>query len=161
LLRYLSLKISTLIETKISTLYKFNDTSIMYFFHKHFVYRHLIGAPDIQHNDTQHNDTQHNDTQHNDTRHNNTQHNDTHHNDIQLNNTLIATLHKDAQHNGTLNGVLLSVINAECHKYALLPSVVIPSVFRVNIVAPSHLQKNSLRSAVVLFFVVYLLIVME
>ncbi len=103
----------------------------MYFFHKYFVYRHLIGAPDIQHNDTQHNDT----------RHNNTQHNDTHHNDIQLDNTLIATLHKDAQHNGTLNGVLLSVINAECHKYALLPSDVILSVFRMNIVAQSHLQK--------------------
>ncbi len=79
---------------------------------------------------------------------------------------------------------MLSVIYAQCHKYALMQSVVMLSVVmlsvvmlsvimlsvvmlrvvKLNVVAPSHLQKNSLRTVVVccgLFFVVYLLIVME
>ena len=59
---------------------------------------------------------------------------------------------------------MISVIYAQCHKYALMLSVVMLRVVKLNVVAPSHLQKNSLRTVVVccgLFFVVYLLIVME
>jgi hypothetical protein len=59
-------------------------------------------------NDTQHNETPYNDTQHNNTQHNNTQHNNTQYNDIS-----IMTLGKM-----TLNTFMLSVIYAECRKYA-------------------------------------------